>query len=208
MLCLWEYNYTCFFHASGIYSFSSLCSIPLHDQITVHLPILLSMGMWMASGLGTSWSNAALTIVVPVLLCWDTPRSAAAQSQDIWECLALAGTTTEFSRVTTCLALHERISSALDAQYLWQHLMRTLRKPSGHPVIKLPPLLPFPEASGRTTHLESIYVGFFTFTVKGHNLTYPWVWILASLRFLRCILRQWVCVAFWVIYSSHAEWEL
>lgn len=107
------------------------CNIPLHDYIIVHLPILLSMGIWIASSLGTSWSNAALTIIVLVILCWNTPRNATAQSQDICECLALAGTTTEFSKVTTCLALHERISSALDAPFLWQHLMRILRKPLG-----------------------------------------------------------------------------
>lgn len=194
-----------FFHASGIYQFSFLCSIPLHDCITVHLPILLSMGMWIASSLGTSLSYTALTIIVPVIFCWDIPRNATAQSQDICACLALGGTTAEFSKVTTRLALPERVSSA---PYLWQHLMRTLRKSSGHHVVKFPPLLPFPEASGRTTHLKSIYVGFFTFTVKGHTLTFPWVWILASPRFLWCILRQRVCVAFWVFYSSPAEWEL
>ena len=164
-----------FFHASGIYSFSFLCSIPLHDCITIHLPILLSDGHVNCFQFRTSLSNAALTITVPAIFCWDIPRNAAAQSQDICDCLALAGITTEFSKVTTWLALPERVSSALDAPYLWQHLMRTLRKSSEHHVVKFPPLLSFPETSGRTAHLESIYVGFFTFTVKGHNLTYPWV---------------------------------
>lgn len=135
-------------------------------------PFYLSMGMWITlPSWELVWGPCCSNHYYFYHFCWDIPRNTAAQSQDM--CMfSSAGTTAEFSKVTTRLALPERVSSAPHIFGSTPNI-KTSRKSSGHHVVKFPPLLPFPEASGRTTHLKSIYVGFFTFTVKSHTLTFP-----------------------------------